>query len=53
MINKQFKFEGKILNGYTGILKKMKTKFWRLQGQFDLEDQGQGRQFSNSSQKLT
>ena len=22
----------------------MKTKFWRFQGQFDLEDQGQGHQ---------
>ena len=29
------KFEGKILNSE----KKLKPKFWRFQGQFDLEDQ--------------
>ena len=40
MINKQFKFEGKILNGY--IFKKIKPKFWMFRGQFDLEDQFQG-----------
>ena len=46
------KFEGKILNSE----KKLKPKFWRFQGQFDLEsqfdleDQGQFHQFSNFSE---
>ena len=35
MINKQFKFEGKIPKGYTEVLKKLKPKFWRFQGQFE------------------
>ena len=43
MINEQFKFEDRQLN-----FKKLKPKFSRFQGQFDLEDQGQGKQFSNS-----
>ena len=30
--------------------KKLKPKFWRFQGQFDLEGHGQGHQFSNSSE---
>ena len=30
--------------------KKLKPKFWRFQGHFDLEDQGQGHQFSYSSE---
>ena len=48
MINKQFKFEGKIPKGYTGtaVLKKLKPKFWRFQGQYDLKDQGQGHQLN-------
>ena len=37
MINKLFKFEGKILNGY--IFKNLKPKFWMLQ---EIEVQGQG-----------
>ena len=32
--------------------KKFKPKFWRFQGQFDLEDLGQGHQFSNSSENF-
>ena len=32
--------------------KKLKPKFWRFQGQFDLKDQGQGHQFLNSSGTL-
>ena len=48
MIKKQLKFEDKILNGY--IFKTIKTKFLRFQGHFDLEDRGQGQQFSNSSE---
>ena len=27
----------------------LKQKFWKSEGQFDLEDQGQGHQFSKSS----
>ena len=30
--------------------KKNKTKILEVSGQFDLEDQGQGHQFSNSSE---
>ena len=40
MINKQFKFEGKILT--VKFLKNLKPKFFMFQGKFDLENQGQG-----------
>ena len=30
----------------------MKPKFWMFQGQFDLECQGEGHQFSNSSENF-
>ena len=45
MINKQFKFEDKILK----FKKKLKPKFSMFQGQFDLEDKCQDHQCSNSS----
>ena len=45
MINKQFKFEGKIQNGFKNL-----TPRPMFQGQFDLEDQGQVHQVSNSSE---
>ena len=34
------------------LKKKLKPKFWMFQGQYDLEDQSQGHQFSNSSETL-
>ena len=45
MLDKQFKLEAKIQNGSS--FRQLKQKFWKFQGQFDLEDQGQGYQFSN------
>ena len=49
MINEQFKLDGKIRNG---SFLKVKTKLRMFEGQYDLEDQGQGHQFSNSSETL-
>ena len=46
MINTQFKFEAKIPNG-SNVHKKLHKSF-KFQGQFDLEGQGQGHQFSKS-----
>ena len=51
MINKKFKFDGKILNG--SIFKKIKPKFRMFQGQSDLENQGQVHQVLNSSKILS
>ena len=48
MINKQFKFEGKILN--SEMLKNLKPKFWFFKVQYDLKGQDQAHQVSNSSE---
>ena len=47
MVNKQLKFEAKIPNGSKVVV--FTRKF---QGQFDLKGQGQGHQFSNTSEIL-
>ena len=48
MINKHLKFEAKIPNGSSCIHKEL-HKIFKFKGQFDLEGQGQGHQFSNMS----
>ena len=45
MVNKQFKFEDKTLNG-------LKPEFWMSEGQVDFEDQVQGHKVLNSSETL-
>ena len=49
MLNQQFKLEGKIQNG-SMLKERLKQKFWKFEGQFDFEDQGQGHKFSNISE---
>ena len=51
MINTQLKFEGKIptVQKLLHFDHKESHKFFYFQGQFDLEGQGQGQQFSNTS----
>ena len=50
MINTQLKFEGKIHNGSKSCcIHKESHKIVKFQGQFYLEGQGQGHQFSNPS----
>ena len=52
MIKKEFKFEAKISNGskvVTFTKFKESHKIFKFQTQFDLEDKGQGHQFSKSS----
>ena len=48
MINTQLKFEAKIPNGC--CIHKESHKIFKFKGQFDLEGQGQGHQFSNLSE---
>ena len=53
MINTYPKFEAEIPNGSKVVVftkNKDLHKIFQFQGQFDLEDQGQGHQFSNTSE---
>ena len=51
MINTHLKFEGKIPTVQNLLhLQGITQKFLKFQGQFDLEGQGQGHQFSNPSE---
>ena len=51
MINKQFKFEGKIITVQVVEFTRNHTKFiFKFQDQFYLEGQGQPHQFSNLSE---
>ena len=51
MINTHLKFEAKILNGSKVVaFTNNYTKIFQFQGQFNLEGQGQGHQFSNLSE---
>ena len=50
MINTYLKFEAKIPNGSKLFIHKELFKFFKFKGQFDLDGQGQGHQFSNMSE---
>ena len=52
MINTHLKFEAKIPNGSKVIAFTMNYTKFMFKGQFDLEGQGQGHQFSNTSEKF-
>ena len=50
MINTQLRFEGKILTVQKLLYPQGIIQIFNFQGQFDLEGQGQGHQFSNPSE---
>ena len=52
MINTQLEFEGKIPTVQSCCTDKELQKTFKFQGQFDLEGQAQGHQFSNPSEKF-
>ena len=51
MVNIHLKFEAKIPNGSKVVaFTRNYTKIFKFKGQIDLEGQGQGHQFSNTSE---
>ena len=49
MINTHLKFEAEIHNG-SKVVALYNYKFFKFKGQLDIEGQGQGHQFSNTSE---